>query len=304
MNNSLKQELDRKVERADRFAWGCAAAWGLSFVLVFGGIWLNGILGGILFDFDTRDPPLWALLPFVLPLGPVLVAFIRLQVLHNEQKEGIRYGFPQFGLFTDRTMRACDDRHVSVRLSATLILCQTFAAVMSVPLWLLGLRDIITLDVNAVMMVIGTTPLVAFAVGGLALLWRSDFDQQCGTLTIWNWLRKREFPMSQVVSVDVEYTAASPGVVVSERPSGVRAGYGPLWRVYVALDDEGDCFKIHIATVESRRHSAQRMADAIAEICECPIRDLQAEEKERIRLQEQERIEQASKRGKRKKRGK
>jgi hypothetical protein len=276
-------------------------AWALSVVFVFGGIMLNALLGGGLFDFNTKDPPLWVLLPFALPFGPVAVAFIRLQILHNAQKEGIRYGFPQFGLFTDRRMRACDDRHVSIRLSATLIRWQSLAVVMSVPLWLLGLRDVITLDVNAVMLVIGTTPLVAVAVGGLALLWRSDFDQQRGTLTIWNWLRKREFPLSQVVSVEVEYTPRLPAVVVSDRPSDIRAGHGPLWRVYVALDDEGDRFKIHIATVESRRHSAQRMADAIARICECPIRDLQAEEQERIRLQEQERIEHASKRGKRRK---
>lgn len=280
MNFTRRDKLDRKVERAERFMWGSALVWGISVVLLMAVAAFAGSL-------DRKHPPRWVVLPFLLMIVPAIAA-VRWAILRNKQKKNIRFGIPHFAFFTDRKLRVRDDQQASIGLSSTLVfvclLCIAFAS----PGWILGMRSVVILEVNAVMMLICTTPFVAIGASGLALLWRSHFDKQQGTLTIWNWLKRYEFPLSQVDSVDVEYEEASQGVttgVIDEKSellssSGDRAGHGPLWRVYVALRDQDDSFRIHIATIESRKRSAQCMAIAIAKVCDCPIRSMHGPEQE------------------------
>ena len=265
MRDSRQKKIDRKVERTERFMWGSFLVWGISVVLLM-------VVAAFAGSLDRKHPPRWVVLPFMLMIVPAIAA-VRWAILRNKQKKNIRFSIPHFAFFTDRKLRVRDDQQAFIGLSGTLVcwclLCIAFAS----PGWILGMRSIATLEVNAVMMLICTTPFVAVGVSGLALLWRSHFDKQQGTLTIWNWLKRHEFPLSQAVT---------SGIIdeKTERLSstGTRAGHGPLWRVYVALSDKDDRFKIHIATVESRRHSAQDMAEAIADLCKCPIHDLQTGE--------------------------
>ena len=53
------------------------------------------------------------------------------------------------------------------------------------------------------------------------------------------------------------------------------AGHGPLWQIYVVMNEGDERYKIHIAKIESWKFSAQRTADAIAKVCRCPVRHKQ-----------------------------
>ena len=278
MRDSRQEILDRKVERTERFMWGSFLAWGISVVLLT-------VVAALVGSLDRKHPPRWVVLPFMLMIVPAIAA-VRWAILRNKQKKNIRFSIPHFAFFTDRKLRVRDDQQAFIGLSGTLVFWCLLCIALASPGWVFGMRGIATLEVNAVMILICTTPFVTIGVSGLALLWRSHFDKQQGTLTIWNWLKRHEFSLSQVDSVEVEYEEASQAVttgVIDEKTellssTGDRAGHGPLWRIYVTLSDMDDHFKIHIATVESRRHSAQDMAEAIADLCKCPIHDLQTGE--------------------------